>query len=678
MNSKSLLKKVLLFAFVLVFTAILSFSPTLPLVQAASPAPAPEPAPAPAPAPMLAAAPEKAIYVLPGYMGSRLFSQKNPGTDIWVGQGLFTDVNTFAKDSRSELANDSSGVGMTAYADRNKDKAGLMAAYLPLVSSIKLCLSNNGLSKTYNVEFFSYNWLQDLNTTAQELADDIKAKGYESVIFVTHSNGGLVASAFIAQSAANKNMVEKAIFLASPLWGTYSSLETLETGTLGGNPISALLSLGYDIFRKPVSKNWVKAWARNSPNTHQLIAGNEYIGNIPIFYKTSWETQGISDAAAYYALLKKSTNINALLVDGNARSLRYLRDTVYKGDVLALWDGLDVTMVGCDYGFMTPYSVVYRQSGEAAVYDGTLYSKAGDWLVSDISMKSDGRFPFISLPGAQHLQIMADPRALRVVNDLIQDKPVSNYTSFESIYPKTSSILPSVGMSDMLRIEIKSSDPLETSLRNTGIHTMIFDKKGRLAAHASGEAQLGYTENNFTYNAWSTAEYATNILCYFPLNDYSMEVFTGNIIRSSSDITVFVETLDPSGAILSRDEYKFKGANMLTGSIFTLEGSKSLKPTAKSGATLTVLSNATFRQNWQFSTTELPLKQGAAAQPAISGPDAPLMMMGNYNWSSSNPYVATVSPTGLITALAPGTAVITATARDESFKMASIKVIVGF
>jgi len=626
--------------------------------------------------PVQAATVKKAVYILPGFMESRLFSKKLAGMDLWVGPGLVSDIALDAMGQRPEMANDSTGVGMSAYADRNRDKLGLFGLFTPMILSINSALAAKGMSSTYTVEFFSYNWLQDLNTTAKELAADITAKGYSSVIFVTHSNGGLLASTFIAQSATNKNKVEKTIMLAAPLWGTYISLEGIETGGVNlfdGTALMGLADLGYDIFVKPISKNWVKAWARTGPNMYQLTAGNEYVQRVPIFYDTATGMKAITNPADYYALLRSSPSTNNNLVDGTTRSLKYLRETVFKKDVLGLWAGMDLTLLGCDYGFITATSAVYRQVGANAIYAGTIYSKAGDWVVPGISLSGDGRFPYVNLPGAQHLLIFNDPRALATINQIITGAPVQQYTAYQSSVNQTSSISPAVGMSDMVRVTIMSNDPLQSTVGNSGISMNVFNPAGKLVAKANGEAQTGFSENNFAYEAWNTSDSPTNIVAYIPSN-YTMEVFTGNLNRAASNVKVITEGLDPSGAIISRNEYKLTGA-ALSGSIFTLKASNSLKPTVSAlGATLTSVSSATFKQNWQFVSNTLTLAKGATATPEVTGPDAASMVRSNYNWTSSNTAVAAVSSTGVVTAVAPGTATITASAKDGSYKLESLTV----
>ena len=633
-------------------------------------------------APLPAAAvssPKKAIYILPGFMESRLFSQKLGGIEIWVAAvGLLSELATDKLGMRAELVNNPQGTGMTAYANRNIDKTGLLMMFAPMIASLRTCLALNGLSQEYAVEFFSYNWLQDLNVTAQELAADINAKGYEKVILIAHSNGGLLASTYVAQSAVNKDKVEKCICLATPFTGTHITYEAMETGgvnLLAGSILTALLDIGYDIFVRPISKKWVKNWSSNAPNMYQLSPSREYIEEIPVLYRTPTGTRAISDVDEYISILNKSPAINNNLTDGNARSLKHFRENVLGDDIFSVWEGKDLTMLGCTYGFLTATNTVYRQYGDRSIYEGTIYSKRGDWVVTGISMSGDGRFPFINLPGAHHLTVFADPRALFVINQIILDQPVSQYTRFESSMPQTSSHLPEVGMSDMIRVEIRSSDPLVATLLNSGLSVYVYDSNRTVVARATGEAQQGFMENNFVYNSWESDEYGTNINCYIPKSGYTIEVRTGRNIRSSSDISVRIETLDRSGAFLSEDEYQITGANALSGVICTINGD-SLPPAVASGAQITQLSAQTYRQDWQFVADTLSLKPGETVVPSVTGRDAAYMFHSNYIWTTSDPEIATVSVDGAITAVAKGTAIITAAAKDASAKTESISVIV--
>ncbi|MCL1918624.1 MAG: Ig-like domain-containing protein [Peptococcaceae bacterium] len=613
---------------------------------------------------------KKGIYILPGFSASRLYNSK--GADLWFGPGIVPEVANFLLTGRAEMKNDASGTGASAYSDRKRDHTGTLGIYTPLITSITTCLAKNQLSSTYTVEHFSFNWLEDVNPIARELAADIEAKGYESVILIAHSNGTSIATSLISQFPEYKNKIEKTILLGPVFMGSYTMLDIIEVGHIplyDGTPLMGVISAGYEAFVKPISKDWMKACMQNNPNAYQILPGGEYISRVPLLYNTSSGTLSISDPEEYYALLAKSPGLNPALVNGSNKSLKYMNDAVYKNDILSLWEGMDVTIIGCESGLITAYNAVYSQSGDKVVYGGLLYNKAGDAAVVDFSQNGQGRFQYVNLPYAHHvLYVVADVRALSAINDAILGKPLPSHT--------TSSFLDSADMSDMIRVEVKSSDPLTPTLSNSGISVKIYDNKGATVAYATGQHQTGFVQNNFVYSSWKTSEYATNILCYIPKNGYKMEIFTGNTLRTASNITVYTETLDPSGAILTRDEYKVTGANLLTGSICTLDPSKSMAPAAKTGAKQTTVSTETNKQNWQFASKILTLKRNTTTTPSVKGPDASKMVKTTYTWTSSDPTVATVSPSGMITAKAPGTATITATARDKSYKMGSVTITV--
>ena len=157
----------------------------------------------------------------------------------------------------------------------------------------KLKKEFGGENGEYDVRFFPYNWLEDLNDSVKKLERDIRKNHYDSVIFVTHSTGGLLASAFIAKSNANKLLVSKAILIAAPLFGTYASLLPIERGDSRKFDFNEILS-NIDWFSHGADaitpKSWVRGWAKNSPTTYQLLPSSEYIRQIPMlnFNSDNW------------------------------------------------------------------------------------------------------------------------------------------------------------------------------------------------------------------------------------------------------------------------------------------------------------------------------------------------------------------------------------------------------
>ena len=166
----------------------------------------------------------KAIYVLPGYMGSRLYD--SIGYEVWADMDVLTgDVFAYTAPggNTSILLQDPDGMGSKVRAESILDIFGAQDEYRDLMWKLKWEFTGSNTYKgiKYDVVFFPYNWLGDVNESAQLLADDINSKGYDKVVLVTHSTGALVAATYIASSTANQMKVEKAILLAPPLFGTY-------------------------------------------------------------------------------------------------------------------------------------------------------------------------------------------------------------------------------------------------------------------------------------------------------------------------------------------------------------------------------------------------------------------------------------------------------------------------
>ncbi|MDR1131341.1 MAG: Ig-like domain-containing protein [Oscillospiraceae bacterium] len=611
-----------------------------------------------------AAAPKKAIYILPGFAESRLYDTY--GGEIWAGLGIVPDIARDLIGLKSQMANNPDGTGMLAYADRSRDTSGTIFCFEPMILSLKAGLKARNMDGEYDVVLFSYNWLQDLQVTAKELEDDIKAKGYEKVILITHSNGGLLATTFISLSAENKAMVERAFLIAAPLLGTFTALEPPETGTMtmfDGTLFMGLVQLGYDVFVKPLTRHYVRSWTVNSPNIYQLMAGPEYISKIPLVYKTSaTTTQYINTAAEYYSLLKQSDNINDLLVDGNTtKSMKYLRETVFNGDPIGQWDGVDVMLLGSQSGFITPVSAVYKKVGSKAVYQGAVYSKEGDGLVAGISMNGDGRLRYINFEKSAHLLIIMDPRVLVTLNKLIAN---------EYQYLPPNPVVDPVGMSDTIKLHVTSA--------TSSIKTAIYDASGNLVARSDGEAREGFTSDKF-YFLPVPSNNDTDIEVLMPKEGYKAVFTTIPLLDLDCKVDLTVTSMDASGASRTRTDYRVTGAN-LTGQVFTIDNVNGSNPSNTPNAVkkLSVVSTQTFYTDWGFESGALAVAKGGKVTVALTGADVSSgnVTAGKLQWSSSDTSVATVSSAGVVTAKKAGAVDITAVISDESLKIETCRVTV--
>lgn len=170
---------------------------------------------------------KKAVYILPGYMGSNLYND-NDGKKLWEDKDeLIGDVVAYIAPGgkESKLLRGSDGTGSHVHVDITKDKYGSNETYEKLVNKLQ-----KEVGDKYDIVFFPYDWLGDLNDSAKKLEEHIKDNKYDKVVLVTHSTGGLLASNFIARSNKNRQKIEKAILIAPPLFGTYTALQPVETG----------------------------------------------------------------------------------------------------------------------------------------------------------------------------------------------------------------------------------------------------------------------------------------------------------------------------------------------------------------------------------------------------------------------------------------------------------------
>lgn len=72
--------------------------------------------------------------------------------------------------------------------------------------------------KQMEVRFFAYDWRLSNLENGKKLKESLVDQ-YEKIIFVSHSMGGLVTSAYLSQSDANRNKVKQAFFLGTPFLG---------------------------------------------------------------------------------------------------------------------------------------------------------------------------------------------------------------------------------------------------------------------------------------------------------------------------------------------------------------------------------------------------------------------------------------------------------------------------
>ena len=164
------------------------------------------------------------IIILPGIMGSRLFSDStifDEDTLVWDPEPTLDGIaflsNKLLKDvyvkppedqqSLSELDKDDKFWAFSKY----KREYGSLYTYKNLIDS--LCNSTDR-----PVYIFSYNWMKGCSYNATELRKFINTLEADKVDIVAHSMGGLVASSYYTQYK-DDNKVDRIITCATPYEG---------------------------------------------------------------------------------------------------------------------------------------------------------------------------------------------------------------------------------------------------------------------------------------------------------------------------------------------------------------------------------------------------------------------------------------------------------------------------
>lgn len=595
---------------------------------------------------------KKAIYVLPGYLGSELYD----GPDGTAGGDLVYVSIPRLMLNMTKFFQDADSNGTRLHVDYARDEYGANGTYKTLVDRLRAEFVDE-----YDVRFFPYNWLEDLNDSVKKLERDIRKNHYDSVIFVTHSTGGLLASAFIAKSNANKLLVSKAILIAAPLFGTYASLLPIERGDSRKFDFNEILS-NIDWFSHGLDaitpKSWVRGWAKNSPTTYQLLPSSEYIRQIPMlnFNSDNWwspwsNLEAIGSIGGYYRILNGSERINPNLTNGTDRSHRYFRETALKGDVISQWSlaslmEVDTLLICTTSGHSTTKTVLYRNGVFGGKkLDDIIYNRNGDGTVQGISATGavNGIVKLrVDYYSADHGGLCKDSEVLSRICSEIRGMrtPVKNHH-----------VADTAGISELIKIRYKADVPVTAT---------IYDAENNVVAQVSSEGITGFEENDFIFDSFADAEEdgeRTEASIYMPNGGYKILFTHGNSADVSVNFNAYVSTLVDDG---------WKDFSVITSVASTYDSGL----IASFDGTTQVIDNDTITEivggtaeDW-FTEWEIPsaikVNKGDVLPIEISGSEAGAVS-DKLVWHSADESIAHVSESGVLTAVGYGKTIISAT-----------------
>ena len=608
---------------------------------------------------------KKAIYVLPGYLGSRLYTED--GNEYWADQDkLSSDITDYImsfgwSDRKDILWLDKNGENSKVHPDISKDfygtemNPGEGGVYKLLVNTLKK------QCKGYDVVFFPYNWLADLNDSANELQNHINGNGYESVVFVTHSTGGLLAARYIAKSVANKRKVEKAILIAAPLYGTYYALDPLESGKV--DMVDEILAEQLENITDSKFVKWlaykytykfVRKAVHNSPTTYQLLPSIEYLKLMPQMYEDEFKSgKAITALNDYYSILNRSPNLNSNLTDGNKRSHKAFRNNI--GDIVSVLQSVDTTLIGSSKGFDTTSVVRYKTNllGQSVI-DDVAKSVEGDGVVlaaSAFALSGDRKYrlkykDFANEGSYNHMDLAMCRAPIQYVCDTINGKAYISPADTNSLQAETNDT--DNGIADEIKIKYSG---------NSFLTVNIYDRENNNVAQISENKYFGFDSDTFSFTPLEVEDDNFSAIIYMPNYGYRVEFSCGNIAGASVDFKAEVSTLDKNG---------WRKTSVSDSAAQTLENGllASYDGTNNPISAENISSSVGGTVNNHFTDWSLPsdinLDLNAAKKIDVSGDDAE-SVSSLLTWSSSADSVASVSSNGTVTALGYGKTTISAT-----------------
>ena len=702
---------------------------------AVNPAPTPTPTPMPTappnPAPTPAA--KKAIYIIPGYLASELYDSTSASAyRLWPDIHFIPIIDWMQREHPQLINRNADGSGEVAFASgkdilpNGKDDYGAMDVYKKLVDTLKTSFGKP-YGGNYDVKFFPYNFLGDINHVVIKLEDD--AKSYDKITIVTHSTGGLVAAAYVAKSRINQLKIEKLVMIAPPLYGTYSALFPLERGDSGK---------GFNLLDLILNANWVKQITRNSPTTYQLLPSREYFETTQALdIKTKdallpWNQAWIYNANwnEFYRSLAGSANINDNLLSSavNPRSHKNFRERSVAGSYASITDNLrlvNTTVIGTTSGKSTPKTAQYDVSkgyANTRLMD-IIYDRNGDGTVYGTSLGKPGLLHTLSYSGLfapDHTGLISDDGTLRNVVNLIRSAAgaasaavsgaVSGDTSVGGAFDWNGEdggadvgayvwtgaddgavewaggstagasyggaagggIAASMAGLVKLRVECDSE-----------IAVRIFDGGGDIVAYCDSEVAKGFDGENLICGRYGDED-ETLTSIYLPNASGRIGFYNGLNPDEGAELTVKIYLLDADGYYNACGTYACEidavaGAEVLALNVADCVTAQNMEKLAdESDYPDLEISSETYDTAWDFDLSGLKLQNHDTILLEKIGETATIQIWGNVNpddliWSSSDESVITVDAGGAIEAVGYGYAMISAYTEDGSGKVKSIK-----
>jgi triacylglycerol esterase/lipase EstA (alpha/beta hydrolase family) len=402
--------------------------------------------------------PDKSVIIfIPGIVGSEIFTAssfnskdllgKDMNFDYKTDDKLWDPESTDGKDSKpikiniKLLACNEKGNALVTTVAKDPDKTDSMYGAKNIYGDIMASLKLN-TPRSIDIEFFPYDWRIDNSITANELEKFINKNGYNKVIIVAHSMGGLIASKYIAKSDKNKNKIVKLITIGTPFLGTPKSLYIFEEGKLFDNLITDW-----------ATSEAIKSIAPNLSSLYQLLPTSKYFSlNNTYYVKKHVEGDGWPGGQDLqetdlknYVETKNILSQREWALTATKKPKKFFEDSEKFHDSLFIKDEHVVKSV--DSYFIIGYNKEtiirvtekYNKDGGFKKLLDTKKSKAGDGTVPIISANigytvSSDKTYYID---ESHAQLPTNKYVIELISNIINDKPTQfDITKFIKYIPR--------------------------------------------------------------------------------------------------------------------------------------------------------------------------------------------------------------------------------------------------
>ena len=250
---------------------------------------------------------KNAIIIIPGIFGSELFcGADNPhfskGTPLITEEVFDSLVSKYSEGALFDLlvnlhqvyhsleCNDNGVSKYRVYTKRYKPvlstdddpdeyttQCGMLNTYRSLYNIFN---NNRDVRARYDVEFFSYDWRLSNGYSASKLDTFISSEGYDKVVLVAHSMGGLVASSYLAIPEEERAAVQQVFYIASPLLGCAEIVNVwrnLDATALADENIASMineLDAGLSVSMATVDP--IRKLMSNFPSVYELMPSAQY------------------------------------------------------------------------------------------------------------------------------------------------------------------------------------------------------------------------------------------------------------------------------------------------------------------------------------------------------------------------------------------------------------------